>query len=106
MALPDEIQTEMDAARGALESNNTGKARVCARRAVGKAFAKSKYCKEYERIVNANEIVKLIADDKRFSIKVRDAARRLSTRVTEEGISERPFDDAAAIIEALLFENQ
>ncbi len=41
--LPTEIESELRQAQAALAEGNDGKARVCARRAVGKAFSLSKY---------------------------------------------------------------
>ncbi len=41
--LPTEIESELRQAQAALAEGNDGKARACARRAVGKAFSLSKY---------------------------------------------------------------
>jgi hypothetical protein len=102
MLLPEEIQSELNAGQKALGERNEGKARVCARRAVGKAFDQSMYSEKVERVTSANEIVKLIADDERFSAEVRNAARRLSANVLEMEISRKPIDDALVIIAGLL----
>ena len=53
---PQEIESELRQAREALADGNDGKARVCARRAVGKAFASSKYSFGINRVVSANSV--------------------------------------------------
>lgn len=102
MILPEGIQSELSSAHEALNEGNEGKARVCARRAVGNAFRKSKYWKENERPLSANTVLKLIASSDKISVETRNAARRLSAGVLEEDISRRPIDDALLIIEELL----
>lgn len=103
--IPEEIANELMQAQAALAEGNNGKARVCSRRAVGKAFQLSNHLKDFAghgSSVNANEILKMIADSADFPDEVREAARRLSTSVVEKGISERPIDDAVLIIQKLL----
>ncbi len=102
MVLPEEIQSELKSAHEALNDGNEGKARVCARRAVGKAFQISKYSGEVERFISAHEIVKLVARSNKFPAGIREAATRLSASVLEEIISKKPIDDALLIIETLL----
>jgi len=102
MVLPREVQTEIGSAQDALKDGNDGKARVCARRAVGKAFNLSIYSRKMERPIGANEILKLIAVDEKFSNDTRKAARRLSANVTEQELSQRPTEDALLIIQELL----
>ena len=100
--IPEDIRNELMQAHAALAEGNEGKARVCARRAVGKAFNQSNYFREITRVVSANEILKLLSSDARLSAEVRTAARRLAASVMEEGISKKPVEDALMIIEELL----
>jgi hypothetical protein len=106
MVLPEEVQSELSSAQEALKGDNIGKARVCARRAVGKAFNLLKYSKKMERPVGVNEILKLIAAAEKFSAEARNAAQRLSANVLEQEISTKPIDDALLIIEELLRSGQ
>lgn len=106
MVLPEEIQSEITSAQKALEDGNDGKARVCARRAVGKAFQFSNPSKEIQRSINANEVLKLIAVNEKFSEKANKAARRLSASVIEAEISLKPVEDALLIIKELLSADQ
>jgi hypothetical protein len=89
-------------AQAALADGNAGKARVCARRAVGKAFQLSRYSKEIGRLVSANGSLKIIAGMAQLPVEVRKAAERLSASVLEEGISQKPVEDALVIIVQLL----
>ncbi|MGO9481080.1 MAG: hypothetical protein ACLP05_04775 [Candidatus Kryptoniota bacterium] len=100
--IPEDIRIELMQAQAALSDGNDGKARVCARRAVGKAFQLSKYSKEIGRSVSSTESLKLIAAAAHVPGEVRDAAERLSVNVLEKGISRKPLDDALAIIAELL----
>ncbi len=102
MDLPDEVQNEISSARMALEKGNGGKARVCARRAVGEAFRLSEHSKELGRGLSANEILKLIAAADDFPAGVKTAARRLAASVNDEEISLSPVEDALLIIQDLL----
>jgi hypothetical protein len=102
----EEIQKEITSAQKALEDQNEGKARVCARRAVGNAFRLSNHSMEVLQSIGANEILKIIAADEMFSEGVRNAARRLAASVNEGDISLRPVDDALLIIEELLLGSQ
>ncbi len=105
--LPAEIQFELDSAAAAQKEGNHGKARVCARRAVGKAFVMTEYYTQLIRPVSANESLKLISDNNGLAPDVRDAARRLSTSVAEAEtaqVSKEPVMDALVIIRALLRE--
>ncbi len=106
MVLPEEIQSEIDSAQNAIKDGNEGKARVCARRAVGTAFRLSNCTKETTRSISANEILKFISTNEKFSIEVRSASRRLSASVNEADISFRPVEDALLIIAELLCGNQ
>ncbi len=100
--IQQDIRNELMQAQAALADGNTGKARVCARRAVGKAFQLSGHAKEIGRLVSANESLKIIAAMTQLPVKVRKAAERLSASVLEEGISQKPVEDALVIIAELL----
>ena len=106
VVLPEKIQSEITSARKALDDGNEGKARVCARRAVGNAFRFSNHTKGNDILISANEILKLIATNENFSEEARKAARRLSANVNEADISLQPVEDALLIIEELLRGNQ
>ncbi|HUI31130.1 MAG TPA: hypothetical protein VLX91_13040 [Candidatus Acidoferrales bacterium] len=105
--LPEEIQGELRLAQDAMNLGNEGKARVCARRSVGKAFQAFGHAKGLRpgssgmRVLDANETLKLISVTEEFPAGVREAARRLSASVLEKEISKRPVDDALLIIEEL-----
>lgn len=101
--LPEEIENELRQAQAAVTEGNDGKARVCARRAVGKAFLLSGFSKGVERSVSAIESLKLIAALEELPAEIRDAARRLSVSVAENlPLSEKPVDDATLIVGVLL----
>ncbi len=102
MVLPEDVQSELSSAQEASNEGNEGKARVCARRAVGNAFRKSKYWTEGTSPKSVNEILKLISSSDNIPARTRTAARRLSAGVLEEDISRRPIEDALLIIEELL----
>jgi hypothetical protein len=100
--LPIEILNELESACKASSDGNLGKARVCARRAVGIAFRLSHHSKGIDGIVTAIEIVRRIAVLQDLPVPVRDAARRLSMSVVDEETSTKPVDDSILIIEGLL----
>ncbi len=103
--LPEEIARELSEARKALDDGNAGKARVCGRRAVGKAFAQSRYSGGIIKAISSNESLKLISKMEELPADVRAAARRLSTSVadaTSSPVSAEPISDALVIVRALL----
>ncbi|MCL5266926.1 MAG: hypothetical protein M1469_02335 [Bacteroidetes bacterium] len=103
--LPAEIANELSAGQKALDDGNDGKARVCGRRAVGKAFARSRYSKGIAGTISSIESLKLISTVEELSAEVRDAARRLSLSVADTSarpISTEPIKDALVIVHALL----
>ncbi len=105
MALPKEVELELDRARSAETEGNEGKARVCARRAVGRAFVLSSYSTEISASFNTVQTLKGIAALEVAPPHVRDAARRLSTGVAESNglsVSMRPIEDALIVISWLL----
>ncbi len=103
--LPPEISAELDLAMKAEAEGNDGKARVCARRAVGKAFALSTYSTGYPAVLSATQILKILAELCDLPEDVRGAAQRLVMGVAEKGessISLTPIADADLIIRRLL----
>lgn len=105
MELPAEIEAELSQARDAEKEGNEGKARVCARRAVGKAFALSHYPSRPALSLSTTQILKIISADEKLSEPTREAARRLAASVAENGgasVSARPVQDALLIITGLI----
>ncbi len=105
MDLPEEIASELSGARKALEDGNDGKARVCSRRAVVKAFVRSTYSKNVSPAVDSMQCLKLIASTEELPDDARAAAVRLSTSVKDretQPFSIEPLKDAVVIIKALL----
>lgn len=105
MDLPEEIELELDRARTAETEGNHGKARVCARRAVGRAFMLSGYSAGLPASASAVQCLKAVSESDEFSRDARDAARRLLAGVTENGgssVSLKPIEDAVIVITRLL----
>ena len=101
--LPEEIDSELALARESMIEGNEGKARVCARRAVAKAFLLSSFSKGVERSISAMESLRIISRLETLPEQVRDAARNLSVGVTENRpMSRQPADDASLIVKTLL----
>ncbi len=99
----EKIEIEFATAREALTIGNDGKARVCARRAVGQAITwlLSQYPRDGWGTDAMGQIKKLQVDDS-FPLTVQSAAERLSTKITQQftsPFSTNPLDDAAIIIE-------
>ncbi len=102
-AFPEEVENELRQAQDSMNEGNDGKARVCARRAVAKAFLMSRFSRGVERSVSAMDSLRLIAGSEEMPEQIRDAARRLSVSVTENiPMSQRPVDDAILIVKLLL----
>lgn len=105
MELPVEVAAELAHSVDAADEGNLGKARVCARRAVGKAFMISSYSTGFPSPLSAAQCLKALTEMKDLPEEVRAAARRLATGVAEKGdvsISVKPVEDATAIITQLL----
>ena len=105
MGLPAEIEGELSLARDAEREGNDGKARVCARRAVGKAFALSRYPSQPAPAFSTTQILKTISADVTFSEEIREAAGRLAASVAENhgaSVSTQPVQDALMIITVLI----
>lgn len=100
------INNELKMAEDSRKGGNEGRVRVCARRAAGLAIG---YFYEFQTGVsapkNAYNLLQWISAHNEISSLVRDAARRLTVRVTEEHTlphTEDPIADAQVIIDALL----
>ncbi len=106
MALPVAIEAELELARIAAEDGNEGKARVCARRAVGKAFSLSPLGKrEVNSSLSTIQCLGIISKEDGISEEARISALRLMKSVTENrgaSASRTPVEDALLIINALL----
>lgn len=100
MASP-QIQRELATAEAALQAGNHGKARVCARRAVG--LATEAWLEQHDRpwLGDAMEYLRRIQNDASFPASVREAAERLTTSVPkqhEAPFTADPIGDANLII--------
>jgi hypothetical protein len=97
----DRIEEELDAARAALASGNEGKARVCARRAAGEAIARYRMKTPAPGWpADALGLLLALRDDPSFSAGARDAAGRLTAKVSDRhAMSTDPIGDAAVIID-------
>jgi hypothetical protein len=96
------IEQELGAAEAAWKEGNEGKARVCARRAVARATEQW-----MERLPlrrwrgDAMEHLRQIQQDASFPLPIRQAAERLSTKVTQQHtvpFTTDPISDAKLII--------
>jgi hypothetical protein len=99
----EHIEQEFAVAREALNVGNDGKARVCARRAVGQAITwlLSKHPRDGWS-ADAMSQLKKLQDDVSFPKEVRDAAVRLTTKISERftyPFSTDPLADAKIIID-------
>jgi hypothetical protein len=98
----EQIEKELATAREAQRSGNDGKVRVCARRAAGQAI--TWYLSRYPHPAwgpDALTQLKQLKDDPSFSQASRDAAMRLTSKVSEHftyQFSTHPLDDADIII--------
>jgi len=98
----DQIEKEFTTSREALKVGNEGKARVCARRAVGQAI--TWFLMKYPRngwSPDAMNQLKHLRDDSFFPEEVRGAATRLTTKISERftyPFTTDPIEDAQLII--------
>ena len=98
----EQIEKELSTARDALKVGNDGKARVCARRATGQAI--TWYLTKFpEKKWGSDAVTQLrfLTNDTSFSQEVRDAAIRLTTKISERftyPFSTNPIEDAQLII--------
>ena len=101
----DLIQQEFTAAETALKVGNDGKARVCARRAVALAdeiWLADRSDQTFRGDAMAH--LRRIQQDHSLPVSVREAAKRLSTAVTQKDsapFSTDPIGDARTIISYL-----
>jgi len=100
------IEKELLAAREAHALGNPGKARVCARRAAGRAIAWF-LTKHPHPDWGADALSQLnhLKDDPQFSQECRDAATRLAARISEDfkyQFSSDPLEDAGIIIQTMM----
>lgn len=98
----EQIEKEFAMAREALAVGNDGKARVCARRAVGQAitwFLSKHPHPSWGR--DAFRQLQHLKDDETFPIEIRQAAVRLTTKVSDQYLypfTTDPLEDARLII--------
>jgi hypothetical protein len=96
------IEQELAAAEAALKDANEGKARVCARRAVARATEEWLERRPTSRWSgDAMEHLRQIQQDAAFPLPIREAAERLSTKVTQRQtapFTTDPISDAKLII--------
>ena len=107
MGLPAEIEAELSLAREAEKEGNHGKARVCARRAVGKAYTLSRSPSVPAPAFSTTQILKIISADVTLSEAIRVSAERLAASVAVDRgafVSTQPVQDALLIISALIKE--
>jgi hypothetical protein len=98
-----EIQLELDRAQKALEENNEGMVRVCARRAAGAAIRQWLAGQARPPAWGPTAVTRLraIAVDESAPEAIRAAARRLSATVERDHtlpFDEHPLDDARLIV--------
>ena len=97
-----QIDRELAAAQAALQSGNDGKARVCARRAVGiaaEAWLEQQSDRQWRG--DAMEYLRQIQQEASFPLPIRQAAERLITPVPrqhEAPFTADPIGDARVII--------
>jgi HEPN domain-containing protein len=102
----EEIERELAMAEAALRDANEGKARVCARRAVGLAMQASlERCPRPGWRGDAMNQLRQIQQEKSFPLPIRQAAERLSTKITQRDtapFTSNPIADARVIIAHLM----
>lgn len=102
----ENIEKELTAGRQALAMGNDGKARVCARRAAGQAV--TWYLSKHPNPKWGRDAVsqlKCLKDDPEFSLVCREAATRLTTKVSDQFIypfATDPLEDANIVIRTII----
>jgi hypothetical protein len=100
------VAHEMELADAAMAAGRSGRARVCARRAAGLAARPLlELLGASPRGASAMEALRALAALEGLPVGVRQAAGRLTTRVTEEfnlPHPQDPLEDARAVIQACL----
>lgn len=106
MSRSEQIKIELATAEAALREANEGKARVCARRAV--ALASEDWLDRFSQNVwgrDAMNHLRQIQQEESFPLTIREAAERLSTKVTDREtapFTSDPISDARLIIDHLI----
>jgi hypothetical protein len=102
----EQIEKELAMAQAALREANEGKARVCARRAVALAAEASlERCPRPGGRGDAMHQLRQIQQEESFPLPIRQAAERLSTKITQRDRSpftSNPIADAKLIIAYLI----
>src|SRR5207247_5612970 len=102
----EQIEKELAMAEAALREANEGKARVCARRAV--TFAAEASLERFPRSGwrgDAMHQLRQIQQEESFPLPIRQAAERLSTKITQRDtapFTSNPIADAKLIIAHLI----
>ena len=102
----EQIEKELAMAEAALREANEGKARVCARRAV--ALAAEASLERFPRPSwrgDAMNQLRQIQQEESFPLPIRQAAERLSTKITQRDtapFTSNPIADAKLIIAYLM----
>ena len=102
----EQIERELALAEAALREANEGKARVCARRAV--ALAAEALLERFPRPGghgDAMHHLRQIQQEESFPLSIRQAAERLSTKITQRDaapFTSNPIADAKLIIAYLI----
>lgn len=100
------VAAELEKARVALAGGNDGKARVCARRAVGTALNHFyAVAGAAMRGTDAMSLLLRASDDGTLPDRARAAAFRLTTKISERNarpFSDDPVGDARIIVDAVL----
>jgi hypothetical protein len=111
LELRNRLLNELALARRSRELGNEGRARVCARRAAGWAVESIYNQNQRSRLPEANAYRFLLwfKDMSHFPMNLREAARRLTTRIDEDfsvPFDEDPLADARMIVDWVLSENE
>jgi hypothetical protein len=101
MSWSEPVESELHRAEGSERIGNHGRARTCARRAVGLAVSELKKAgllRNYED--DFMRQVRRLADDTRMNQEVREAAERLSAQISQDfsARSTKPVEDARIIL--------
>ena len=104
--LKKSIEAELLDARNSRDGGNEGRARVCARRAAGLAIGQYyEECMGERPPTSAYVLLQWFSDREEMPENLRDAARRLTVRVTPAYVlphEEDPLEDAQLLIQAFL----
>jgi hypothetical protein len=98
----EQIEKELGMARAALQAGNAGKARVCARRACGRAI--TWFLTKFPHPnwnVDAVRQLQHLSQDQSVPVDVRNAATRLTTKISDQFLypfSTHSIDDALVIV--------